>query len=147
MSIIPSTIKVTQDHIDTAIPRDSSHCMIVDGIKESIPRAKRISVDLATIRYTLGDTRYVYLTPRPAQIKLLEFDKGDPLTPFAFKLGKAAQTVKIKQRQKSGVQKTTDSGKIPKRTGGKTPPIGPLANQPAALTGQVRRYGLKAMLP
>jgi hypothetical protein len=122
--------------------------MIAEAIKATIPKAKRVSVDLATIRYSVDDKRLVYLTPRPAQIKLLQFDNGEKLYPFNFRLGKPSQVTTSKPRGRTSVK--GEGTKV--RVGGKTPPIGPLANpgntaaeEAAVRTGRIRRYGLKAI--
>jgi hypothetical protein len=81
---------VTQRHIDEAIPKDSSHCMITEAIKEALPNAKFVSTDLQTIRWTdpQKKLRYIVLTPQLAQIRLIAFDQGDldNLEPFEFTL-------------------------------------------------------------
>lgn len=145
-------IEVTADLIEQAKRRDSSHCMIAEAIKLAIPDAKRVSVDLATIRYTdRKGRRIVHLTPRPAQVALLMFDNGEPLGPFSVSLVRPAQV--IEKRRSS--QTVTSDVKRPQRRGGKAPPIGPLAggDLPAAArrgdlrTGRVRRYGLKGITP
>ncbi len=144
---MPRRINITQEHIDESTKKDSSHCMIAEGIKDTIPGVTRVSVDLATIRYTHKGKRMIYLTPRPAQIALLKFDQGKPLSPFTLRLGSPAQTIEVKKRNKSAVTKQVI------RTGGKTPPTGPLAGGavPSAAkhgqlrTGAIRRYGLKAI--
>lgn len=78
---------VTAEMIETAIPQDSAHCMIADGLKAAIPDARQVAVDLATIRYTDPRTgrRYIYLTPIPAQVALLDFDQGNKPNPFTVK--------------------------------------------------------------
>lgn len=80
-------IQVTADHIAEGITRDSNHCMFADAIREKVPTAKFIMVDLQTIRFTDGDTRYTYLTPAVAQTALLKFDQGDrSIRPFTLTL-------------------------------------------------------------
>jgi hypothetical protein len=78
---------ITDEMIETAIPKDSAHCMIADGLRAALPHAQQISVDLATIRYTDPRTgrRYIYLTPTPAQVALLDFDQGSKPKPFTVK--------------------------------------------------------------
>ena len=58
-------VSVTRDVIDKAERRDSSHCMIADAIRASIPDAQNVSVDLATIRWSepKKGVRLMYLTP------------------------------------------------------------------------------------
>jgi len=85
---------VTAEMIELALPRDSSHCMIAEGLKASLPHARAVAVDLAAIRYTdsRNGRRYIYLTPAPAQIALLSFDQGHKPEPFKVK-GHAAQII------------------------------------------------------
>jgi hypothetical protein len=82
------TLSVTQELIDTARTRDSNHCMIAEALKAARPDARKIAVDLATIRFTDGKRhcRYTYLTPRTAQVCLVNFDQGRPPEPFQFRL-------------------------------------------------------------
>jgi hypothetical protein len=46
--------------------------MIAEAIKQAVPRATNVSVDLSTVRWTDPEKklRYTYLTPRAAQIAL-----------------------------------------------------------------------------
>lgn len=162
-------VKVTQDVIDTAQRRDSSHCMIADAIQNTLPNARYISVDLATIRFTdtLAGKRYVYLTPRAAQTALLAFDQGEKCEPFRFLIRSAHVLVTGSARKaRASLEPQTKDGLkgIPERRDGLAPPIGPLAGgspkrrrpdqdpgtgagSPAAVrTGRVRQFGLKALI-
>jgi hypothetical protein len=78
---------VTAEHIAAAVPRDSGHCMIADALRDAIPDAEFISVDLATIRWTDVNAgyRYIYLTPGAAQAALIDFDQGKTPEPFHIK--------------------------------------------------------------
>jgi murein DD-endopeptidase MepM/ murein hydrolase activator NlpD len=93
------TIQVTADDIATAIPKDSGHCAIADAIARQIPGAKRVSVDLQTIRWSDADTRYTYLTPRAAQLFLLAFDQGneDYCQPLGIRLVSPIHVAPLKQ--------------------------------------------------
>lgn len=86
-------VKVTQHHIDTALPQDSEHCMIADAIKDAFPGARMVSVDTSTIRFTdpKKGLRYVYFTPPFAQSALIGWDEGVRPEPFEFKTGRATQ--------------------------------------------------------
>src|SRR5262245_57512785 len=68
-------VRVTDELIETALPKNSEHCMIADAVKIAFPGAKGVSVDLATIRFSDPEKglRYIYLTPRIAQTALVEF--------------------------------------------------------------------------
>jgi hypothetical protein len=133
------TVSVTAEHIERAIPMDSSHCMIADAIKAAVPKAKSVSVDLASIRWTdpRAGKRYLYLTPPSVQQALIRFDNGQKPTPFRFTLRQPAQVgnsgaeaTKRGGRVTHGVaQVTTDDRDLPTKIGGTLPPIGPLTNE------------------
>jgi hypothetical protein len=162
------TLNVTQAIIDTATPKDSGHCMIADALKLALPEARRVSVDLATIRFSLNGKRYVYPTPRPAQVALLMFDEGVHLEPFKFRLHHALQITTTKgkrpgegperaarRKREDRAQRVANPSEVTKRmvpvvAGGVTPPIGPLAHgapgmRPKWVTGRRREYGLRTM--
>lgn len=88
-------IPVRADHIADAMQKDSSHCMTAEGIKEAIPNAKFVSVDLQSIRWTDPDKglRYIFLTPRICQAGILAFDQGEPVEPFVLRM-RPAQVIK-----------------------------------------------------
>ena len=94
------TIEVTEADIATAVPKDSGHCAIADAIARQIPGASGVTVDLATIRWSdkAAGKRYTYLTPRTAQVLLLDFDNGDRAAcqPFSFVLWEPAQITPLK---------------------------------------------------
>jgi len=84
-------VAVTPEVIETAVEGDSGHCMIADAVKAALPDARNISVDLQTIRFSdpKKRMRYVYLTPRMAQLALVDFDAGEKPEPFTFRLDRA----------------------------------------------------------
>lgn len=136
-------IPITQDVIDSAQRRDSSHCMIADAIQAAVPNARFISVDLATIRFSdlVAGKRYIYLTPRPAQEALLDFDQGKKSEPFAIRLQGAhvLATGNARQARANLEPQEHRGGTPPERRDGESPPLGPLAG------GAPRdRYGKKA---
>ncbi len=79
-------VEVTLEEINQATVRDSSHCMIAEAVKVAFPGAKFVSVDLQTIRFSDPNPnrpyRYIYLTPRAAQVALINFDQGIKPEPF-----------------------------------------------------------------
>lgn len=87
-------IHIDQHHIDNAEKRNSHRCMIADAIREALPGAKFISVDLQSIRFSIFDEtryreegvgiRYFYFTPTLAQVALLKFDQGKKVRPLSF---------------------------------------------------------------
>lgn len=121
--------QVTQEHIDTAIPKDSAHCMIADALRAAIPGAGYVSVDLATIRWTdeAAGWRYIYLTPGYAQVALLDFDQGVKPQPFRIRAN-AAQMVptggarrRHRAAMDAGVEQDVLETGMPGRN--KTPPL------------------------
>jgi hypothetical protein len=135
-------LNVTQEDIDKAKPKDSSHCMIADALKRAVPTASRVSVDLATVRYSdaKNGKRYIFLTPQLAQQRLLWFDQADPhLKPFKVRLSRPVQIVKTKEARRTGrkvqgvpegrakLVKTGGGGAVPEKRGGTAPPLGALA--------------------
>jgi hypothetical protein len=82
-------ISVEQKHLDAALRANSSHCAIAMAIADAVPNARRISVDLQTIRWTDCKTgvRYCFLTPHIAQTDvIIPFDQGLECKPVSFKM-------------------------------------------------------------
>jgi hypothetical protein len=92
------TVQVTDELITQAVERDSSHCMIADAVKASVPDASFVSVDIQTIRFTRDGFRYTYLTPRRAQVELIKFDQGITPEPMQFQL-RTGQTTRSGARR------------------------------------------------
>jgi hypothetical protein len=75
-----ATISILQRHIDEAIEKNSSHCATAEAIKEQVPEARFISVDLQTVRWTdaIKKVRFVFLTPHAIQSGVIvPFDQGE----------------------------------------------------------------------
>jgi hypothetical protein len=75
-----ATISILQRHIDDAMEKNSSHCATAEAIREQVPEARFISVDLQTIRWTDSrkGLRYVFLTPNAIQGGVIvPFDQGE----------------------------------------------------------------------
>lgn len=102
-------VDVTEYLIEDSTARDSGHCMIADAVKEAVPDATYISADIQTIRFTRGGFRYTYLTPRKAQVALIQFDQGEKPEPFAFQL-------RTGQTTRSGSRAAVKTGKPQERT-------------------------------
>ena len=155
------TVNVTKDIIARSEARDSGHCMIAEAIKEAVPNAQNISVDLQTCRYSdpVRRVRLVYLTPRAAQVALVMFDLGKHGDPFTMVL-RNAQVVKMGDpkalRPKSrtpAMPEGTESelrrpvggsqNEVPVVVGGKTPPTAALSN--TVYRGKRRAFGLRLL--
>lgn len=70
-------IKVTQDDINEGVRDSSAHCIVATAIGRQIPDATHISVDVQDIRFTIGEERLIFSTPRPVAAYVLAFDAGD----------------------------------------------------------------------
>lgn len=155
-------LDVSQEIINAAIPKDSSHCIIADALRAAVPAARHVSVDLQTIRFTDPATskRYVFLTPGPAQSVLVNFDQGVMPEPFLMRLGKPAQIVKsgrtardkgetdahpnMPPGQRRRLRTRTDATQgHPQVLGGKLPPTAALSST----RGKRRTFGLRTLRP
>jgi hypothetical protein len=144
------TIQVTQQEIDDGLRENSRHCMIAEAVKHSIPNAKTVSVDLATIRFTNKRTgeRFTYMTPYLAQQALVKFDNGEKPEPFKFQLRTLFQI-----RPKSTIHRRTATPATvavvrhgEKESGTRRAPI-KIGGQPApkSVLGTIRRFGLHTL--
>lgn len=150
------TLVTTLEMIERAVPKDSGHCIWADAVRAAVPDASRISVDLQTIRWTDIERglRYVFLTPRTAQIDLVNFDQGIEPEPTSVQLrggqvvragaadkklpaGRIPARVELVERE--GPSRTA----IPERVGGRTPPIAALAH--TSYAGRRREFGLRGL--
>jgi hypothetical protein len=79
-------LTITSAHIEKSIRNDANHCMIASALKEKIPTARWVAVDLQKMRWTdrVAGKQFVGLTPLPAKRALLAFDKGEDVKPFEF---------------------------------------------------------------
>lgn len=138
-------VVVTAEMIAAAKRKDSAHCMISDAIREAIPNAASVASDIQTIRFTDREKglRYVYITPRMAQMELVRFDQGIESGAFAFQLRNGSvfnarkyyekkKKKKLSQKQQEAVKKMLRSrfnnkkdfsrvGKTPSIIGGREP--------------------------
>jgi hypothetical protein len=159
-------ISVTSELIESSKRRDSSHCMIAEAVKIAVPGASNVSVDLQTIRFSdmTKRLRFTYLTPRIAQVAIIQFDQGtEDIDPYSFRLrgghvtnagARASNTAPLSDKQVAQREKATasrsasldrtilvdrhgDAGNVPDRIGGKPPPTTPFARR--------RAYGLRAL--
>jgi len=129
-------VEVTRNLIEDAVAADSSHCMIAEAIKIAQPGAVKVSVDIATLRFSdpVKQLRYTYLTPQVAQVALLRFDEGILPDPYRFTLMGAhitamrksrPQTEERREKSRAALAKArlvARSGHTLDRVGGKTPP-------------------------
>jgi hypothetical protein len=99
-------ISVLDRHFDEAMEKNSSHCAIAFAIRDAVPYARHIAVDLQTIRWTDPrpgrNIRYVFLTPAVAQHNvIIPFDQGDRegCKPVTFRMKPAFVTKAGKKRR------------------------------------------------
>lgn len=139
-------IPVTEEVINSAVERDSAHCVLADAIQQALPEVTRVSVDLQTIRFTAPDgTRYVYLTPARQQEVLVNFDQGRKPEPGLLYLARPIQIVPPaahKGQQHPTVVKVEDQRKVTVH-GGRLPPTAALSNT----RGRTRRFGIRQLKP
>jgi hypothetical protein len=83
-----AVVRVSKTDISDSVPKNSERCMIASALHRSIPNARYVSVDVASVRYSDVQTgrRHIFLTPPNAQRALLQFDKGEKVEPFQFTL-------------------------------------------------------------
>jgi len=149
-------VDVTREIIEESIRADSGHCMIADSIKVALPEVTRVSVDFQSIRFSdpKKGLRYIYLTPRIAQVPLLRFDEGIRFEPFRFllrggqvvamagrKVPRGKPTDESKDKYKASLAKAIlvtreGSSRVPERVGGKAPP---------SSASKRRLFGLRGM--
>lgn len=142
-------IDVTEEDIHKAVVAHSGACVNAEAIKRCLPGVKNVSVDLATIRFTEKKTgdRYTFLTPRAAQLGVVQWDQGTKPQPFQFKLKAPIQirprsiirrkTARIGQEKMGPKEAETRGTKAPVVIGG--PPI------VKAGLGYIRRFGLRSL--
>lgn len=88
--VLASRVKfeVTAEIIKNACKENSRHCMIAQAVAATLPHVRNISVDMMTIRWSDPERgwRYIYLTPKPAQYALVDYDMGLKIEPFTFQV-------------------------------------------------------------
>jgi len=84
---------VTAQDIEKAHVNDSFNCVVAQAIARTIPAARKIEVDLQTIRWSDENGRHVFLTPYSVAGYVVAFDAGDELHPFRFMVRDAVPTV------------------------------------------------------
>jgi|ERR1051325_4947768 hypothetical protein len=139
-------VTLTDELIYESEQRSSSHCMFAEAVKVARPHAKHVSVDLQTIRFTEGERRFTYLTPRQAQVAIVKFDQGIPCKPFSFQLRNGQSTPSSKapvKRERAKLLKPKDGSgtgtSVPDKVGGRTPPVD------VRSVGRRRAFGLRAL--
>lgn len=107
-------VDVTQEDIDKAMRSDSARCVVAQAIARTLPDARRISVDVQTVRFTDGHgVRRVYLTPVGVEQYVIGFDAGDKIEPFSFGLYDSQRVnVPTKQGTDAGRKRRAAEAKV-----------------------------------
>lgn len=81
-------VNVQEEDFAFGEPNDSNRCAVQRAVTREIPGARRVEVDLQTIRFTVDGERHVFLTPWSVSDYVIAFDAGDrdELAPFSFTL-------------------------------------------------------------
>jgi hypothetical protein len=89
-------VHATADLLDRAMRKDSLNCFVAEAIKAAAPQFTKITVDLQFIRLTdpTKRLRYLYATPRSAQMAIIAFDQGIAPEPFSFTLNRVTQVIR-----------------------------------------------------
>jgi hypothetical protein len=107
-------IPVLEKHLATARRANSSHCAIAMAIADAVPHARRIAVDLQTIRWTdpKKGVRYCFLTPHAAQQDvIIPFDQGEECKPVTFRMKPAFVTrIGAKRNHTPGAEQLKGTG-------------------------------------
>jgi hypothetical protein len=141
-------INVTTTIIDTAVPKNSGHCMVSDAVTEAARkkgwRIGKVLTDLQTVRFSdlQKKVRYVCFTPRVAQEALLAFDKGMKPEPFSFRLRPVQIITKVQGIKRPRRRLATTK---PKASGGQARPIIHGGSALPTMIGLRREFGLRQM--
>jgi hypothetical protein len=117
--------------------------MVAEAIKDAIPGATKVHVDLQTIRFTMVDARTgrkirrTYLTPGKPQTALVRFDGGLLVEPFSFRLPTPMHVNELLAAKPRSPQQTRSDSPKPPRVGGRPVPV--IANSTR------RRFGIRGL--
>jgi len=111
-------VEVTQEEIDIGVASNSGHCIVAEATKKSFVKrygrkAHFVAVDIQTIRISDCEkgARYMYLTPKRAQVALVQFDQGFKPTPFKFRL-RGGQVVSLRPSKPREMKPRSDAQKL-----------------------------------
>jgi hypothetical protein len=156
------TARVTPEILERSVQRNSNHCMLAEAIKEAHPDLTHISVDIQTIRASNPKKRerYIWLTPRVCQVGIIDFDRGQKLTPFPFNL-RAGQTIsmgtssaqrlssqakaKAKAKRKKAAAETDGALRRPRDANAQSVMVKVGGKAPPRSVGRRRSFGLRSL--
>jgi len=117
------SVTVTQDDINEGVRDSSAHCIVSTAIGRAIPDATRIITDVQSIRFTIGNERLIYMTPREVGRYVLAFDDGNFAAIKPMKLELANPVVTEAGRRNTatrlivkGTSKPREKNTVPTRT-------------------------------
>lgn len=141
-------LRVDAETINTSCVRNGHHCMVAEALKKQFPNLCYISADIQTIRATdlKKHERYIWLTPRPIQQLIIDFDQGKKPTPFStlLRVGQILESGngtrgKTKKAKAPTLAKHKNHPRVtPVIVGGKAPPK-------SSPIGFRREFGVRAL--
>lgn len=113
------TVSVTARDIEKAVRSSSGKCAVSIALARTRPGAHHIETDNQTIRFTDEDGhRWSYQTPWQVAQYVVDFDAGDELEPFSFRLD-PSRAVEIKRRVRTQAGKETHNARQAAKRAGK----------------------------
>jgi hypothetical protein len=106
------TVDVTAKDIEKAHIGDSYKCVVAQAIARQVPDARRIEVDVQTIRWSDDDGRHVFLTPYTVAGYVVAFDAGEELHPFRFQLRDPVPSAQKRARTEPAKAAKASRGRI-----------------------------------
>jgi len=94
-------IPVSSEIILTSERGITNNCMLFRAVKDHIPGASRIMVDLQFIRFSVNGIRFRYHTPTRAAYNLASFEAGDEVRPFTFTLEGSGAEASVSAKTKT----------------------------------------------
>lgn len=105
------TVEVTEEDIKRAERNNSFHCVVSQAIARTVPDATSIDTDMQSIRFTVPVSmdgtcqRWIYWTPYSIQEYIVDFDAGEDIQPFKFKLQKPQRSLSKRNAKSTLVRK------------------------------------------
>jgi hypothetical protein len=103
---------VTAEDIAKATANDSYKCVVATAIARTVKDARKIEVDLQTIRWSDSEGRHVFLTPFSVAGYVIAFDAGEELFPFKFHVRDSVPSVQRRALSPAAKEAKASRGKI-----------------------------------
>lgn len=108
-------VNVTEEDIAYARKKNRYACGIVRAIQRQIPEALRVTADRKTIRFSLNDWRYEFITPDDAIENVIKpLDTDQPTQPYSFQLVNAVAAWPVKHMSPEQKRKTRNNKRLAK---------------------------------